>query len=181
MAAKFWKVICSTTRDFFDPQDIDKAMYSWMDVEYKLSRQAEGVFCVLPREVAWTCTTGDSRICWPVDYCCRETCPKPCPTRGLRSASSKQTSDFYHRDRTRITECHGEAQPHSPFGWAGTTIMRHGSPASASEQCRARGAILSFSVALRSPRSVSVVKIACFKPRGNLASPIVAHAVRPHT
>ena len=156
-------------------------MYSWMDVEYKLSRQAEGVFCVLPREVAWTCTTGDSRICWPVDYCCRETCPKPCPTRGLRSASSKQTSDFYHRDRTRYTECHREAQRQPPFGRAGTIILRHGSPAGNRQQRRARGTILSFSVALRVPRSVSVVKIACFKPRDHLASPIVARALRSHT
>ena len=123
----------------------------------------------MPREVARTCTTGDSRICWPVDYCCRETCLKPCPTRGLRSASSKQTSDFYHRDRTRYTECHREAQRQPPFGRAGTIILRHGSPAGNRQQRRARGTILSFSVALCVPRSVSVLKIACFKPRDHPA------------
>ena len=135
----------------------------------------------MPREVARTCTTGDSRICWPVDYCCRETCLKPCPTRGLRSASSKQTSDFYHRDRTRYTECHREAQRQPPFGRAGTIILRHGSPAGNRQQRRARGTILSFSVALCVPRSVSVLKIACFKPRDHPALSKVARALRSHT
>ena len=60
-------------------------------------------------------------------------------------------------------------------------ITRHGSPATTAP--RARHCSLPSlwpSVALCGPRSASVVKIASFKPRDNLASSIVARVLRPH-
>ena len=41
--------------------------------------------------------------------------PETVPDRGF-TIGGKQVSDFYHGDRTRYTEGHGEAQPHPPFG-----------------------------------------------------------------
>ena len=57
----------------------------------------------------------------------------------------------------------------------------HSTARIARQRHRARSAILSFSVPSVIPRSVSVLKIACFKPRDHLTSSIVAHALRPHT
>ena len=117
----------------------------------------------------------DSHICSPMERRCRKPCRKPFQTGGLRSAASKRFLPRRQNEDRRVPRRSTTASP--------VRIGRndHNTARIARRRHRARSAILSFSVPSVITRSVSVLKIACFKPRGNLASSIVARALRPHT
>ena len=110
---------------------------------------------------------------------CREPCPKPCPTGvyDRRQASKRFLPQRQNEVHKRATEKHSRRRSGGPErSYHGTD--RPPVPAgSAVPEAPFFPSLWPSCV----PRSASVVKIACFKPRDNLASPIVARALRPNT